>query len=280
MRSVIYFSGLLLFGFLAQNPTVSAFKIITPQSGPNTDSKAKPNTSARDSLKILSIQFNLLNTQIRDGKITQQQAKTRVKRLLPQIKRLYFQQIKTDRSSKNSFPVEGYNYKAIGGENGNGYLPKGYNFYHGNKHVGHPALDIFVLDKDQNSIDDKTGKPVQIAAVADGVIIAAESNWEVTSLLRGGIYILLYDPKAELLYYYAHNKQLLVKPGDVVKSGQVIATLGRTGLNAYKKRSPTHLHFMALKVEPKGDLLPVDVYRMLRELKSENLLTGLQINGW
>jgi murein DD-endopeptidase MepM/ murein hydrolase activator NlpD len=49
-----------------------------------------------------------------------------------------------------------------------------------------------------------------------------------------------------LLCVEFHN--VIESVGDVIKSNQVIAKVGRTGLNAYKKRSPTHLHFMVLKL--------------------------------
>lgn len=220
----------------------------------------------QDSLQLLAQEFNALNTRIRDGTISEALARKEVVRLLPLLKRYYFQGKNKETKSRKSFPVKGYNYQAIGGTNGSGYLPKGYNFYQGNKHTGHPAHDIFVHDKDQNCLDDKTGKPVQVAAICDGIIVAAEPQWQAGSNLRGGVYILLYDPAEEILYYYAHNQQLLVKPGDRVRYGRTLATLGRTGANACQSRSPTHLHFMALKVTADAALPPLDVYKILKAL--------------
>ena len=51
--------------------------------------------------------------------------------------------------------------------------------------------------------------------------------------------------------------------GDIVKSGDIIATVGRTGLNAYKKRSPTHLHMMQLSLAKDGLPKAVDFYKDL-----------------
>jgi len=45
-----------------------------------------------------------------------------------------------------------------------------------------------------------------------------------------------------------------------VAGGQVIATLGRTGTNAYPERSPTHLHLMLLRAR---DMTPVNAYPFL-----------------
>ncbi len=116
-------------------------------------------------------------------------------------------------------------------------------------------------------LDDRTGKPANILSVSKGIVVATEPSWDKTSNLRGGIYIVVYNPDDELLYYYAHNSKIVVKPGTIVKAGDKLAELGRSGLNAYKKRSPTHLHLMALKVRPGGNLIPVDLYSVLKAIK-------------
>lgn len=147
-----------------------------------------------------------------------------------------------------TFPLKGYKPNAIGGVKGNGYFDKGYNFLDGNKHTAHPAHDIFITDRNQDTNDDKTLKPVDVLAVTDGIVLSCTPQWEPGSELRGGKCIWVYHPDLNTISYYAHNRQLFVKPGDVVKSGQKIAEVGRTGLNAYKKRSPTHLHFSAFRL--------------------------------
>ena len=50
---------------------------------------------------------------------------------------------------------------------------------------------------------------------------------------------------------YAHNREYLVKTGDVVKKGQVIARVGRSG-----RASGTHLHFEVLQDGRLVDPLP------------------------
>jgi hypothetical protein len=64
-----------------------------------------------------------------------------------------------------------------------------------------------------------------------------------------GYYIWIYAPEENALFYYAHNNEVLVNVGQIVNAGDTIATVGRTGLNAFKKRSPTHLHFMKLVLD-------------------------------
>jgi murein DD-endopeptidase MepM/ murein hydrolase activator NlpD len=59
----------------------------------------------------------------------------------------------------------------------------------------------------------------------------------------------------------------MVNIGDIVKPRQVIATVGRTGLNAFKKRSPTHLHFMVLKLDTNFYPTPINSYNLLLKSK-------------
>ncbi|EHQ26056.1 M23 family metallopeptidase [Mucilaginibacter paludis] len=193
-------------------------------------------------LKADCIRFNQLNTAIRDGKIKKPEAKTQFQNLMIALK-AHSNQIND--TNEWVFPVQGYNYRAAGGIAGNGYADRSYTYFDGNKHLAHPAHDLFITDRNQDCIDDKTHQPVNILAVADGVVIACSNEWEINSTLRGGRYIWIYHPRQNILTYYAHNRELFVTPGDVVKKGDKIAEMGRTGYNAYKKRSPTHLHFSA-----------------------------------
>lgn len=79
----------------------------------------------------------------------------------------------------------------------------------------------------------KTGSDV--LAVADGLVTASgsESGYGRTVEIRHG---------NGLVTRYAHNQKLLVKVGDIVKQGQVIAKLGSSG-----RSTGPHLHFEVLK---------------------------------
>lgn len=210
--------------------------------------------------------YNKLNNKIRDGAISKADALKEMNALMPLLATYY-----TNRGGQSAikhlslwhFPVKGYDSKAIGGKNGNGYLTSGYDFFTGNKHGGHPAHDIFIRDTNQDGLDDKTGKEVQVLSVFDGLVVATETAWKTGSAQRGGNYIWIYDLAQNLLVYYAHNNKVLVRPGDMVKAGMPIATVGRTGTNAAKKRSPTHLHFMTLRLY-NGYPEPENYYEMLK----------------
>jgi murein DD-endopeptidase MepM/ murein hydrolase activator NlpD len=206
---------------------------------------ASHQVQAQAQLKEICIRFDQFNTAVRDLKIKKAEAKTQFQKLISELKANSTQ---IQDNADWLFPLQGYNYKAIGGYKGNGYSDKGYSYFDGNKHAAHPAHDIFISDRNQDCIDDKTRQHVNILAVADGMVIACCNEWNEASDLRGGRYIWIYHPKQNLLTYYAHNRELFVSPGDVVKKGDKIAEMGRTGFNAFKKRSPTHLHFSSYQL--------------------------------
>src|SRR5690349_10676824 len=108
--------------------------------------------SSNTRLLELCNNFNSLNTDIRDNKITKPRAKEQVRKLAAEIKSEYFSSGGQNYSVKDwVFPLKGYGYKAIGGVNGNGYQKGGYDYFDGNRHSGHPSLDIFIRDKKQAS---------------------------------------------------------------------------------------------------------------------------------
>lgn len=163
------------------------------------------------------------------------------------------------------FPLKSYSVDAIGGKNGEGYKPAGFEFLGGNRHKGHPAQDIFIYDRNQDGLDDRTGRPAEILALADGVVLSIFTEWapaQASKHIRGGNYIWIYHPGLGTFSYYAHLQDVFVEPGANVQGGGRIATLGRTGTNAYRSRSPTHLHLMLLRA---NDMTPVDLYPWLKE---------------
>ncbi len=95
-------------------------------------------------------------------------------------------------------------------------------------------------------ISGKAGEPV--VAAADGKVIFA--GWDT---LYGNL--LKISHAGGLLTAYGHNDRLLVKFGDQVKQGQLVAYLGNTG-----KSTAPHLHFEVLEgtkpVNPRQYLQP------------------------
>lgn len=257
MNRIVYFLLFVLAGCSAKPPEMQKQAML-----PDAVSTAAPVT-ATDSCP----DFNTLNTSIRDGKIKKEEALKQVQELFPQLKKYYYSHGGKDyASSEWVFPVQGYSAKNIGGTNGSGYVASGYDYFKGNKHGGHAAHDIFIADKNQDGLDDRTQKPVNVLSVSGGIVIATETVWDTASDLRGGKYIWVYDPATGSLFYYAHNEQLFVSPCTLVKPGDTLATIGRTGMNAFKKRSPTHLHIMQLKLDSTFYPRPVDCYSELERI--------------
>jgi murein DD-endopeptidase MepM/ murein hydrolase activator NlpD len=219
----------------------------------------------RNSASQASISYNDLNSRIRDGKISKSDARTELVQRLAAVRKDYYLQGGKDYTKAEwVFPLAGYGMKAIDGGRSHGFVPGGYDFFSGNRHGGHPAYDIFIRDRNQDNHDDRTGKPVRVLSMTGGMVVALEREWEGSSKLRGGKYLWIYDPANDLLIYYAHNDELLVQLGDIVKPGDDLATVGRSGLNAAKRRSPTHLHFSVLGLAD-GKPLPLNVYTSLQQ---------------
>jgi len=94
------------------------------------------------------------------------------------------------------------------------------------------------------------------------MVLSVNKDWKPGSRLRGGNYIWLINTKEKKLFYYAHLKDVFVKPGDFLRKGDELGTVGRTGVSAYKKASPTHVHLMVLEYD-QGKLKPFDYYPLL-----------------
>ena len=197
--------------------------------------------------------------RVRDGEIGLTEGRTQIVHWAEVLEQRYVSE-KLDR--RIYFPLKGYGVPSIGGKNGEGYRPGGYEFLGGNRHKGHPAQDMFIHDRNQDGLDDRTGRPVEVLALATGVVLSTFTEWapdDAHRHIRGGNYAWIYHPGLELFSYYAHLQDLRVGLGETVHGGAVIATLGRTGTNAFPSRSPTHLHFMLLRA---ADMAPVDPYPM------------------
>lgn len=159
-----------------------------------------------------------------------------------------------DSSLEFSLPLREMKRRDIGV---GGFIADRYDWFEGNYYKGHPAYDVFVHDKNQDCLDDRTKKPIEVYAVVDGIVISTYKEWKQGSKIRGGNYVYLYNPKARLLFYYAHLGKIFVEEGDAVEKGQPIAYLCRTGRYAAEKRSPTHLHLSVFKYQNEN-FLPVD----------------------
>jgi len=209
-----------------------------------------------------AMQWHLLYIKIRDGSLSKEEAPSQLRTLESSLKESYLKNSDRKDEGPPCFPLEGYGASAIGGKRGSGYQAHGYDFFDGNQHKGHPGHDIFIRDKDQDGIDDLTGKAVNVISVSSGIVVSVNVGWTPPSPVRGGNYIWIYEPIGSRYYYYAHLGNIFVEIGQIVSRGERVGIVGRTGKNAYPGRSPTHLHF-AVHHSEEGYPKPVNPYREL-----------------
>ncbi|MFN0201251.1 MAG: M23 family metallopeptidase [Bacteroidia bacterium] len=239
----------------------------TTPSTSATSTSTSSNTTASSSNLLSSpcVEFQQLNHSIREGLIGKEDAKLVFKYLIPQL-RLYFAEkggVHTPREAWR-FPLAGYTYSAIGGKNGSGYTSKGFDYFDGNRSTAHPAHDIFIRDNNQDELDDVTYSHVPVLSMSSGVVVVSRNDWYPGDPSRGGNSVVIYDPTSNALFSYAHNAYTLVSVGDIVYAGQQIGAVGRTGKNAYEKRSPTHLHISYYKISDLTGLpYPENTYQEL-----------------
>ena len=207
-------------------------------------------------------EWNLLYPKIRDRLISREEARAKLNVLEIQLRDNGSKYRRGGREEKLAFPLKGYTSHSIGGKGGSGYQPRGYDFFDGNDHRGHPGHDLFIFDKNQDGIDDKTGKPVEVISASPGIVVSTNGGWQPSSPIRGGNYVWVFDPVTGRYFYYAHLEEIYVAVGQIISRGATLATVGRTGLNACPSRSPTHLHF-TVHQSADGYPKPINPYREL-----------------
>jgi hypothetical protein len=207
--------------------------------------------------------YKQLLVDIREYKLTPEEARERFKDMMFVLKKAFPTAYYDSTQVNIAFPLMGFDFRAVGGY-GRGYIPRGYDLFDQTKKGSHPAHDIFMKDKNQDCRDDRTDDYIAVLSVSDGVVIATENNWQTGSDYRGGNYIWIYDTTTGGLWYYAHQREIYVETGQIVKAGQKIAIVGRTGFNAAMPRSDTHLHLTFLRIDDEGNPFPVNTYNWLK----------------
>ena len=92
--------------------------------------------------------------------------------------------------------------------------------------------------------------------MVSGVIITSYGRWKIGDIGRAGNYINLFNPEGKGIFYYSHLDSVFVKAGDIVKAGDVIGFVGRTGRKAVFGK--THIHIGYYKITD-GYPQPVDI---------------------
>ncbi len=247
-------SGLYYFVVMTIKRIVG-IAVVLMVSAWSTHSQGLENETTQGMILRYCKDFQQIQVDIRDCNISPDSAAIAFRTNINLIRKV-FGVVACDPMDSNYFvfPVRGYSPKISIGGRGRGYRPDGYNMFDMDVRGSHPAHDIFIHDKNKDQLDDKTDAPVDILSFSTGIVLASEKNWLYDTDRRGGNWIWVYDPCLDGLFYYAHNRKVVVDAGQWVSAGQKIGEMGRTGFNANKARSPTHLHFMYLKIN--SDSLP------------------------
>ena len=214
------------------------------------------------------LRFKTLLVDIREMHRSPAEARVEFQEIMKGLKGVYAAMLFDSNNVNLVFPMRLLDFRRVGGVNGNGYLPKGFDLFDQKKKGSHPAQDIFLRDANADAVDDRLGVPIELVAVSDGLVIAVEQNWQAESEYRGGNYAWVYDYKTQGLWYYAHASKICVQPGDEVQAGDEIGITGRTGFNAAKLRSETHLHLMYLKITDDFSPKPMNTYTWLKKAKT------------
>lgn len=90
----------------------------------------------------------------------------------------------------------------------------------------------FDAEKKHYAIDVVAPQGSPVKATADGTVIFSEWTSETG-------YVIIVEHKDDMLSVYKHNGSLSKSQGDLVRSGEVIASIGNTG----KLTTGPHLHF-------------------------------------
>lgn len=112
--------------------------------------------------------------------------------------------------------------------------------------VGHnDAIDLYIAEGSS------------IVAMQDGLVVLAETGWDPdneasTSSYLGGNTVITYNYKTNEFVRYAHLDEVNIKPGDIIKAGDDLGTVGNSGMNAYKPGHGNHLHLEINKVNEDG----------------------------
>lgn len=144
------------------------------------------------------------------------------------------------------FPMDGYTWKSYRAD-GKDYKDGNFDYFQGGESKGHPAHDIFILDKDTNSIEDSTGLKVYAVAMVTGIVLSKYDTWFRSDFLRSGNYVKLFDPESKAMFYYSHLDSVFVEVGQLVTAGTPLGYVGRTGRKAIKGK--THIHIAYYKID-------------------------------
>jgi murein DD-endopeptidase MepM/ murein hydrolase activator NlpD len=98
--------------------------------------------------------------------------------------------------------------------------------------------------KNRLALDFKMKKGTAVTAARDGVVVRVEQGYTKGGyskkyLGKANVVVIRHSDNSQAMYAHLQHNGVLVKVGDTVKAGQVIAKSGSTGYSALP-----HLHFI------------------------------------
>jgi murein DD-endopeptidase MepM/ murein hydrolase activator NlpD len=205
-----------------------------------------------------------LEHKVRDGAVTAKEARAEFRRLWPLVR---LDEVPAPRPGRWQwvFPVPGSGFRDTAKKS---YRGAGYSYYDGPQRRAHPAIDIFVRDRDHDGLDDRNKKPIAVVSCMDGVVVSTQPFWKPEDSNPDGVYACILDQEDGRFFIYARLSKLKVSVGQLVQKGQVIGWVGRSGRDVVKTNMRTHLH---LQVHDFADgrfytLNPLHSLRVARQL--------------
>jgi len=125
-------------------------------------------------------------------------------------------------------------------------------FENGNSHLLVQGYFGIFSHTERAALDFKMKRGTNILAVRDGVVIRVKEDgfkggWSRKYRNHGNNIVIQHSDNSRSGYWHLQKDGALVKVGDSVKQGQVIALSGKTGYAAMP-----HLHFIVWKNDNRG----------------------------
>lgn len=213
------------------------------------------------------LNFKDLLVQIRQERISPENAEMKFAEIMAELKEKYPSSAYDSLKMDLVFPLRKKNYRSVGGK-GRGFYGRHFDLFDHSIAKSHPAHDIFIYDIDHDCREDTNNEYVDVLAVNDGVVIATETEWTEETGYKGGNYVWLYDFVSGGVWYYAHQRKVIVVEDQIVQQGDILGQVGRSGFNAKTNRSDTHLHLMFLKLDENFKPTAVDHYPWLKKART------------
>lgn len=115
------------------------------------------------------------------------------------------------------------------GGTGRSYITQGY---------GRTSFAYAYKNDWHNGIDIVAAYGAWVHSASDGTVLATGNQDNYCPSRGFGRYVAVSDPVNNLILWYAHLGKISVSPGDHVKKGDLIGTVGTSGFE-----TGTHLHF-------------------------------------